>query len=71
MGQELLNFLREDEVVERLEQLLANENPEVATRVRGLLCKKVPSLEQRTQTEEQYSLQELKKQIMKEKGYLW
>lgn len=63
-------FLRDNEVVERLENLLGQEKPEVATRIRGLLCKKVPELEQRAQTGEQYSLQKLKRQIMKERGYI-
>ena len=60
-------------VSERLEQLLAGENPEVAEPVRQYLHDKFPDLEQRTQTPQQveyHQLQELKKQIMKEKGYL-
>ena len=64
-------FLEDGVLLERLEYLLAQENPELAGRMRNLLCQKIPTLEKRVQTkgEERYSMQELKKQIMEEKGY--
>lgn len=87
-------YLQDDAVVERLEQLLSQEDPDMASRMRGLLCQKFPKLEKKVQPKEdyflpekpimqekryntpdlektiqQYPIQEIKKQIMQEKGY--
>lgn len=64
--------LQDDVIAERLEQLLSQEEPEMATRMRRLLYERFPSLENRTQATEDcsYSMQELKRQIMRERGYI-
>lgn len=64
-------LLRDDVIAERLEELLSREEPNMQNSIRGLLYEKFPSLEKRTQTKDDssYSLQELKRQIMKEKGH--
>jgi len=63
-------LLNGDVLVERIRQLLANENPETATRIARALCEQVPSLEERTQTGEGANfIRELKKQLMRERRY--
>lgn len=72
-GAEAYKLLDGDSIAERIRQLLAYEDPAIVPAMRNALYEKIPNLEQRMQLPQppHYDpMQELKRQIMKEKGYL-